>query len=94
MHNIPTIETQRLRLRAFEGVDLEPYAEMYADDLFVRYLSGKRLTKPSKRSQPMYTKSSMQNLDDGMLRIYPSGPATAGKDVQDSYAAAVQAHLG
>jgi RimJ/RimL family protein N-acetyltransferase len=43
--NIPTIETERLRLRAFEGGDLEPYAEMYADDLFVRYLSGKALTK-------------------------------------------------
>jgi hypothetical protein len=43
--NIPTIETERLRLRAFEGRDLEPYAEMYADDLFVRYLSGKALTK-------------------------------------------------
>ena len=43
--NIPTIETERLRLRAFKGGDLEPYAEMYADDLFVRYLSGKTLTK-------------------------------------------------
>ena len=43
--NIPTIETERLRLRAFEGGDLEPYAEMYGDDLFVRYLSGKTLTK-------------------------------------------------
>ena len=43
--NIPTIETERLRLRAFEGRDLEPYAEMYADDLFVRYLDGNALTK-------------------------------------------------
>lgn len=42
---VPTIETERLRLRAFESRDLEPYAEMYADDLFVRYLSGKTLTK-------------------------------------------------
>lgn len=42
---IPTIETARLKLRAFEGGDLEPYAKMYADDLFVRYLSGKTLTK-------------------------------------------------
>jgi RimJ/RimL family protein N-acetyltransferase len=43
--NIPTTETDRLRLRAFEGGDLEPYAEMYADDVFVRYLGGKTLTK-------------------------------------------------
>jgi len=43
--NIPTIETERLRLRAFEGGDLEPYAEMYTDELFVRFLSGKTLTK-------------------------------------------------
>ena len=41
---IPTIETERLRLRAFQGGDLEPYAEMYADDRFVRYLGGKTLT--------------------------------------------------
>ena len=43
--NIPTIETERLRLRAFQSGDLEAYAEMYADDLFVRYLGGRPLTK-------------------------------------------------
>ena len=43
--NIPTIETDRLRLRAFAGGDLESYAEMYADDRFVRYLGGQTLTK-------------------------------------------------
>jgi RimJ/RimL family protein N-acetyltransferase len=32
--NVPTIETERLRLRAFEGGDLEPYAEMCADERF------------------------------------------------------------
>lgn len=42
---IPTIETARLRLRAFESGDLERYAEMYADNRFVRYLGGKTLTK-------------------------------------------------
>lgn len=42
MHvNIPTIETERLRLRAFESRDLEAYAERYADPEFVRYLDGK-----------------------------------------------------
>lgn len=45
MSKIPIIETERLRLRPFEEGDLEPYAEMYADDMFVRYLSGKTLTK-------------------------------------------------
>ncbi|MBL8114645.1 MAG: hypothetical protein JNK60_17325 [Acidobacteria bacterium] len=39
--NIPTIETERLRLRAFESRDLEAYAERYADPEFVRYLDGK-----------------------------------------------------
>lgn len=34
-----------------------------------------------------------RTVDDGMLRIYPRAPATPGKDVRDSYAAAVQAHL-
>jgi len=43
--NIPTIETKRLRLRAFTIDDWEPYAEMYADQSFVRYLGGKPLTK-------------------------------------------------
>lgn len=43
--NIPTIETERLRLRAFSSGDLEPYAQIYADDLFVRHLNGKTLTR-------------------------------------------------
>ena len=44
MH-IPTIETKRLRLRAFTIDDWGPYAEMYADQSFVRYLGGKPLTE-------------------------------------------------
>lgn len=43
--NIPTLETARLKLRAFTQDDWEPYAEMYADESFVRYLSGKPLSK-------------------------------------------------
>jgi RimJ/RimL family protein N-acetyltransferase len=43
--DIPTIETKRLRLRAFTIDDWEPYAGMYADQSFVRYLGGKPLTK-------------------------------------------------
>lgn len=42
---IPTLETERLRLRAFENRDLEPYAAMYADEQFVHYLGGKTLGK-------------------------------------------------
>lgn len=42
---IPTLETERLRLRAFTVADLEPYGEMYADESFVRFLSGKPLSK-------------------------------------------------
>jgi RimJ/RimL family protein N-acetyltransferase len=43
--NIPTLETARLKLRAFTLDDWEPYAEMYADPSFVRYLDGMPLTK-------------------------------------------------
>lgn len=43
--NIPTIETERLRLRAFAADDRESYAEMYSDESFVRYLSGTPLSK-------------------------------------------------
>jgi RimJ/RimL family protein N-acetyltransferase len=43
--NIPTLETARLKLRAFTLDDWGPYAEMYADESFVRYLSGKPLSK-------------------------------------------------
>jgi ribosomal-protein-alanine N-acetyltransferase len=43
--NIPTLETARLKLRAFTLDDLGPYAEMYADESFVRYLEGKPLSK-------------------------------------------------
>lgn len=43
--NIPTIETERLKLRAFTADDWESYAEMYSDESFFRYLSGKPLSK-------------------------------------------------
>ena len=42
---IPTINTERLKLRAFTVVDWERYAEMYTDESFVRYLSGQPLSK-------------------------------------------------
>lgn len=42
---IPTIETERLRLRAFADGDLPAYAAMYADDRFVRHLGGATLTR-------------------------------------------------
>lgn len=42
---IPTLETARLKLRAFTIDDWEPYAEMYADASFVRYLGGELLSK-------------------------------------------------
>lgn len=43
--SIPTLETKRLILRPFTIDDWEPYAEMYADESFVRYLGGKPLSK-------------------------------------------------
>lgn len=43
--NIPALETPRLTLRAFTIGDWGPYAEMYADASFVRYLGGKRLSR-------------------------------------------------
>ena len=42
---IPTIETERLKLRAFTVEDWEPYSEMYSDESFVRFLNGKPLSK-------------------------------------------------
>jgi RimJ/RimL family protein N-acetyltransferase len=43
--NIPTLETARLKLRAFTLDDWDPYAEMYADASFVRFLGGEPLSK-------------------------------------------------
>lgn len=42
---IPTLETERLKLRAFTAVDWEPYAEMCSEEPFVRYLGGRPLSK-------------------------------------------------
>lgn len=42
---IPTIDTERLRLRAFAPGDLAAYAEMYADERFARFLEGRPLTR-------------------------------------------------
>ena len=39
------LETARLKLRPFILADWEPYAEMYADESFFRYLEGKPLSK-------------------------------------------------
>ena len=43
--NIPTLETQRLKLRAFTVDDCEPYASMYANESFYRFLDGKPLAR-------------------------------------------------
>jgi RimJ/RimL family protein N-acetyltransferase len=43
--DIPTLETARLRLRAFTLEDWGPYAEMYADQSFVRFLEGRTLSR-------------------------------------------------
>lgn len=42
---IPIVETPRLRMRAFTRADWEPYAAMYADAGFARYLGGRPLSK-------------------------------------------------
>ncbi|WPL18874.1 anhydro-N-acetylmuramic acid kinase [Thiorhodovibrio winogradskyi] len=42
---IPTLETERLKLREFSSEDLDPYATMCADNAFMRYLGGKTFTK-------------------------------------------------
>jgi RimJ/RimL family protein N-acetyltransferase len=37
---IPTLETERLKLRAWGEADFEAYAEIYADDVHARYIGG------------------------------------------------------
>jgi RimJ/RimL family protein N-acetyltransferase len=41
---IPTLETERLELRAFTLADWVPYADMCAQETFVRYLGGTPLS--------------------------------------------------
>ena len=43
--DVPTLETDRLKLRAFTLDDWEPYAEMCADAEFARFLGGRPLTR-------------------------------------------------
>lgn len=40
VHEIPTLETERLRLRSFRRSDLEDYAALRADPEVLRYLGG------------------------------------------------------
>jgi RimJ/RimL family protein N-acetyltransferase len=42
---IPTLETERLILRAWKADDFEPYARFMADPDVVRYLSGETLSR-------------------------------------------------
>jgi RimJ/RimL family protein N-acetyltransferase len=41
----PTLETERLILRAFRPHDLEPLAQMWADEAVVRYIGGQKLSR-------------------------------------------------
>jgi [ribosomal protein S5]-alanine N-acetyltransferase len=43
--DIPTLETKRLKLRAFTLADWAPYSAMHADAAFARYLGGKPLSR-------------------------------------------------
>lgn len=42
---VPTLETRRLRLRAFEARDLDPHAEALADPRVYRHLGGVALSR-------------------------------------------------
>ena len=42
---IPTLETERLRLRAFSMADWDAYSAMCADVSFVRFLGGEQLSR-------------------------------------------------
>lgn len=43
--NIPELETDRLRLRAWQESDIEAYIEMCADEEVMRHLTGKPMTR-------------------------------------------------
>lgn len=45
MKSVPTLETDRLILRAWQESDIEPYIEMCADEDVMRHLSGKPMTR-------------------------------------------------
>jgi RimJ/RimL family protein N-acetyltransferase len=45
MENIVTLETERLRLRAFRDEDIDAYAEINADPEVMRYLTGKPMSR-------------------------------------------------
>ena len=42
---IPVMETERLRLRAFTLADLDAYAQMYTEESFVRFIGGSTLSR-------------------------------------------------
>ena len=68
---IPTVETARLRLRAFRAGNLDAYAAMQANPEVMRYLlTGQTAT----RVQTWYT--MLTSLGSWALRGYGMGPAS------------------
>ena len=45
LREAPTLETERLTLRAFRAEDLEPLAAMWADEAVVRFIGGQKLSR-------------------------------------------------
>ena len=46
LHDIPTLETERLRLRPYQVSDLADMEAMWSDTAYVRYIGNRTRTRP------------------------------------------------
>ena len=46
LHDIPTLETERLRLRPYQVSDLDDMEAMWSDTAYVRYIGNRTRTRP------------------------------------------------
>jgi RimJ/RimL family protein N-acetyltransferase len=66
---IPTLETQRLRLRPYELADFDAYAEMWADPDVVRFMGGKPFDREQNWSRFVRHRGMWQVMGFGFFAI-------------------------
>ncbi len=67
--NVPLIETERLRLRAYRSTDFEPYAAIWRDPAVVRFISGEPLSREAAWARFLRQAGLWQHLGFGFFAL-------------------------
>lgn len=76
MTTAPTIETERLVLRAFGAADFAPYAAMWADPAVVRYVGGTPVSREESWSRFLRQVGMWQHMGFGFFAVEEKATGT------------------